>query len=91
MRAHYNEMGLDVDQMFEYVKWENQIKRYSEKKLPTDYKIPFISHAVWVTNPEKPREIMDRVEPAILDPFLDSYRILDATGVKWTHYLWTNH
>ena len=52
LRRHYREYGLEVDEMFEYAKWENTIKRYSETKLPLDQRIPYISHAIWVTNPD---------------------------------------
>lgn len=77
MRAHYKEMGLDVDEMFEYVKWENQARRYENETLPTDYKIPFISHAIWVTNPANPKEMLDKVEADILNPFFNSFKALE--------------
>ena len=91
LRKHYREFGLEVDDMLEYTKWENTAKRYSEIQKPLDQRIPYISHAIWVVNPKKPRELRDKIESAIVEPYLASYKVLDSLGVKWTHYVWTNY
>lgn len=55
------------------------------------YKIPFVTNVVWVTNPLKPLELVDYEDEEVLNQLLHNYEVFDSTGVKWTHYLWTNY
>ena len=49
-------------------------------------KIPAISHHIWLTSADKPKEI----NPIDLNHILNTLKILDAGELKWQHILWTN-
>ena len=58
LKKYFNEYNIDLDECYHFGIWENQRKLYKDEIL-TEYKIPFISHTVWVTSPQKPREIFE--------------------------------
>lgn len=65
--------------------------RFKDEDLG-EYKIPFISHIVWVTNPKNPKELVEYYPEHVIESLLKTYDALDRSYEgKWDHYLWTNY
>ncbi|CDW73226.1 UNKNOWN [Stylonychia lemnae] len=59
------------------------------------FRIPLISHRVWLTDINSPSEIKDKLSRGILNDIGSSYQVLDdgarQEGYKWIHYLWVQN
>ena len=80
--VHAHRENLTVDQILDLK------KRYAALAVqPSAYlKIPAVNHAIWLTNPDQPKEMRPR------DKHYMEKRInlLNQDPISWTHVLWTN-
>ncbi|CDW89750.1 UNKNOWN [Stylonychia lemnae] len=53
-------------------------------------RIPFITHRVWLSDPQKPKEMQDLLRHSILNAIFTSNKNIEQSNTtqNWTHYLW---
>ena len=57
--ADYMEVN-QIDERYDYATSPRRLKTaFTHIDKPIEDKIPYISHYVWLTNPNKPREMVD--------------------------------
>ncbi len=82
----FEQNDLDFEQFRQMIDWDNQTARpFAVSEEP---KIPFITHRIWLTHPDKPREITSVLAPEIVSECLRTYEVLDKTEVAWVHTMW---